>query len=64
MRKRGNARFDIFSVCRRRDKLRLAKANERIEPALDIVSFIRQYMTVCIAIRLLFTKRQRYMIKQ
>ena len=64
MKKRGRARFDIFSVCRRRDKLRLAKANERLEPVLDIVSFIQQYMSVGIAMRLLFTKRQRFMINQ
>ena len=64
MKKRGSARFNIFSVCRRRDKVRLTKANERVEPALDIVTFIRQYMSVNIALRLLFTKRQRYMIQQ
>ena len=61
--KRKSAKFGMFSLCKRRDRRRLSRATEIVESELDIVSFMRKQMTDRIAWRLLFTQKERFMIR-
>ena len=51
-----------MTMCRRRDRLLITKANERIERELDIINLIRSQMSFGIAMRHLFTRPERFMI--
>ena len=41
-KQRKRAKFGFFAVCKRRDRSQFTKAADRIEPELDIVSFIQK----------------------
>ena len=62
LKRQSSAKFGAFTMCKKRDRLRIAKADDRLEHELDIINFIRSQMTFSIAIRHLFTKSERFMI--
>ena len=64
LKRRTGAKLGICTMCRSRDRLRLDKANERIESELDIINFIRSQMYFGITMKHLFTRSERFLIQR